>query len=181
HPQALHRGIVQTVRHDGYGELNVIGPSVKYGGFDVADGWVVIGAGVQNLLERFMQVIGRSELVADARFADLKGRVAHRDALYGMLDAEVKRWTVADLVARLADAQVPCSPVNTMEQVFTHPQALHRGMVQTVRHDGYGALDVIGPAVKYGGFDVAAGWTAPPLLGEHTDAVVEQWLGREAA
>ncbi len=54
-------------------------------------------------------------------------------------------------------------------------------MVQTLHHDEYGDLDVIGPAVKYGGFDIASQWTAPPLLGEHTDAVVEQWLGKQAA
>lgn len=152
-----------------------------YKAFEASDGWVVIGAGVQNLFERFMTVIGRSELATDARFVDLKGRVAHRDVLYGLLDAEVKRWTVADLVTQLSAANVPCSPVNTMEQVFTHPQALHRGMVQTVKHQDYGELNVIGPAVKYGGFDVAADWTAPPLLGEHGDAIVEHWLGKQAA
>jgi succinate--hydroxymethylglutarate CoA-transferase len=153
---------------------------VPYKAFEASDGWVVIGAGVQNLFERFMKVIGRSDLVADPRFGDVKGRVAHRDELYGVLDAEVRRWSVADLVAKLAEAQVPCSPVNTMEQVFNHPQALHRGMVQTVKHDDYGELNVIGPAVKYGGFDVTSGWTAPPLLGEHSETVVTDWLGRDA-
>ena len=150
---------------------------VPYKAFEASDGWVVIGAGVQNLFERFMKVIGRDDLAADERYTALKGRVANRDELYGILDAEVKKFTVADLVKKLADANVPCSPVNTMEEVFKHPQALHRGMVQSLHHREYGDLNVIGPAVKYSGFDVAAEWTAPPTLGEHGTAVVADWLG----
>jgi succinate--hydroxymethylglutarate CoA-transferase len=151
---------------------------VPYKAFKASDGWVVIGAGVQKLFERFMTVLGRTELISDARFADLKGRVANRDILYKALDEDVSRWKVADLTAKLAAAQVPCSPVNNMEQVFTHPQALHRGMVETVEHTEYGPLQVIGPAVKYSGFDVAENWQAPPRLGEHSDAVVADWLGK---
>jgi succinate--hydroxymethylglutarate CoA-transferase len=154
---------------------------VPYKAFEASDGWVVIGAGVQNLFKRFMSVIGRADLITDSRFVDLKGRVAHRDALYAMLDAELKRWTVVDLVTRLDAAQVPCSPVNNMQQVFNHRQALHRGMVQAVHHADYGDLNVIGPAVKYSNFNVTAGWTAPPVLGEHTEEVIAQWLGRVAA
>lgn len=153
---------------------------VPYKAFEASDGWVVIAAGAQNLFERFMKVIGRGDLAIDPRFLELKGRVAKRDELYALLDAEVVKWKVADLVTQLSEAKVPCSPVNNMEQVFTHPQALHRGMVQTVNHHSYGDLNVIGPAVKYGGFDVASEWTAPPLLGEHTDAIIKQWLGKQA-
>ena len=86
-----------------------------------------------------------------------------------------RHFTVAELVKKLADAQVPCSPINNMEQVFNHPQALHRGMVQKVEHADYGPLSVIGPAVKYSGFDIASEWQAPPLLGEHTKAVSNDW------
>jgi succinate--hydroxymethylglutarate CoA-transferase len=150
---------------------------VPYKAFQAADGWVVIGAGVQNLFERFLQVIGRTDLVTDPRFADVKARVANRDEVHKILDAEVRRFKVAEIVEKLDAAKVPCSPINNMEQVFTHPQALHRGMVQKVEHADYGEVNVIGPAVKYGGFDIAADWSAPPLLGEHNDTVKKDWLG----
>jgi len=150
---------------------------VPYKAFQAADGWVVIGAGVQNLFERFLQVIGRMDLLSDPRFADVKARVANRDEVHKILDAEVIRFKVADIVAKLDEAKVPCSPINNMEQVFTHPQALHRGMVRKVEHADYGPVNLIGPAVKYGGFDIAAGWTAPPLLGEHNEEVKKDWLG----
>ena len=150
---------------------------VPYKAFQASDGWVVIGAGVQNLYARFVEVIGRTDLATDARFADLSGRVTNREVLYEILDNEIRRFTVAELVKKLASAQVPCSPINNMEQVFNHPQALHRGMVQEVEHAAYGPLSVIGPAVKYSGFDIASEWQAPPLLGEHTHAVPKDWLG----
>lgn len=154
---------------------------VPYKAFEASDGWVVIGAGVQNLFERFTEVLGRAELAIDPRFSQLRDRVANRDVLYGLLDAEVKKWTVATLVKALSDAQVPCSPVNTMEQVFNHPQSLHRGMVQKVKHADYGELSVIGPAVKYGGFNIADGWRAPPTLGQDNDGILHDWLGAKSA
>jgi succinate---hydroxymethylglutarate CoA-transferase len=150
---------------------------VPYKAFQARDGWVVIGAGVQNLFERFLNVIGRTDLLSDPRFADVKARVANRDEVHKVLDEEVRRFKVLDLIEKLDAAKVPCSPINDMKGVFTHPQALYRGMVQKVEHKEYGELNIIGPAVKYGGFDVAAGWTAPPLLGEHTDEVSKDWLG----
>jgi succinate---hydroxymethylglutarate CoA-transferase len=150
---------------------------VPYKAFQARDGWVVIGAGVQNLFERFLNVIGRTDLLSDPRFTDVKARVANRDEVHKVLDEEVRRFKVLDLIEKLDAAKVPCSPINDMKGVFTHPQALYRGMVQKVEHKEYGELNVIGPAVKYGGFDVAAGWTAPPLLGEHTDEVSKDWLG----
>jgi succinate---hydroxymethylglutarate CoA-transferase len=150
---------------------------VPYKAFEAQDGWVVIGAGVQNLFERFLDVIGRMDLLSDPRFADMKARVANRDEVHAVLDAEVRRFKVSDLIEKLDAAKVPCSPINDMKGVFTHPQALHRGMVQKVKHKDYGELNVIGPAVKYGNFDIAAEWSAPPLLGEHTEEVRKDWLG----
>jgi succinate--hydroxymethylglutarate CoA-transferase len=154
---------------------------VPYKAFQGADGWVIIGAGHQNLFEKFLKVLGRTELLADPRFATDAARVANRDAVYEVMDAEVARWTVAELVDRLNAENVPCAPVNDMEQVFTHRQVLHRGMLQRLEHPQYGEVPTIGPAVKYGAFDIASGWTAPPLVGEHTADILGEWLGEGGA
>ncbi len=149
---------------------------VPYRAFQVADGWVVIAAGHQNLFETFLEVIERMDLLDDARFATLDGRVQNRGALHEVLDAELIGHSLADLIAKLDAAGVPSTPINNMEQVFNHPQVLHRGMKQTVTHPTYGSIPSIGPAVKYTGFDIAADWTAPPLVGEHTEEVLRDWL-----
>lgn len=154
---------------------------VPYKAFEAADGWIVIGAGMQNLFAGLLRVLGREELAGDPRFATLDARNRNRGELYAILDAEVRRWPVADLLARLRAEDVPASPVNDMAQVFAHPQALHRGMLQQLNHPGYGEVPTIGPAVKYGGFAITEGWTAPPNLGEHRAAVLHDWLGAPAA
>lgn len=152
-----------------------------YKAFQTADGFAIIGAGYQNLFESFMEVLGRRDLVEDSRFRDLAGRVTHRKELYELLDEEVKRHSTAELIHKLEAAKVPCAPVNDIKEVFNHRQVLHREMLQQVEHPTYGRLPQLGSAAKYSGFDVADGWTAPPLLGEHTEDVLREWLDISAA
>jgi succinate--hydroxymethylglutarate CoA-transferase len=149
---------------------------VPYKAFKTADGWAVIAAGFPNLYAAFCKLLGREDLITDPRFADMSGRVKHREVLYRILDAEVVKHQTDKLIAELEAAKVPCAPVNDMQQVFSHRQVQHRGMQQTLRHPAYGDVPSLGAAAKYSGFEVTEGWTAPPLLGEDTDAVLREWL-----
>ena len=154
---------------------------VPYKAFQAKDGWIVIGAGFNNLFSAFCQILGRPDLAVDPRFAELAGRVTHRDALYEILDAEVRKHAKAELLERLDAAKVPCALVNNMQQVFADPQVRHRGMEQRLRHEAYGEVPAVGPAVKFSEFDIAEDWSAPPVLGEHTEAVLSEWLAYDAA
>lgn len=153
---------------------------VPYKAFKTADGWAVIAAGFPNLYAAFCKLLRRDDLITDARFAEMSGRVKHREILYGILDVEVAKHPTAKLIAELEAVKVPCAPVNNMQQVFSHRQVRHRGMLQTLRHRSYGEVPALGSAAKYSGFDVAAGWTAPPLLGEDSAAVLQEWLDLDA-
>jgi succinate--hydroxymethylglutarate CoA-transferase len=151
--------------------------NVPYKAFKAADGWIVIGAAVQRLYEALLKVLGRTDLLQDARFTTMKDRVTHRKELYAILDAEVAKWSVAELAAKLDAANVPCAPVNTMEGVFKHPQTLARNMrVEARKQDGT-TMPMIGSAIKFRDFDISSEWTAPPALGEHTEEVLSDWLG----
>jgi len=149
---------------------------VPYKAFKTADGWAVIGAGFPNFYESFCGLLGRVDLVTDPRFADMPGRVKNRELLYSILDAEVVKHKTDKLIAGLEAAKVPCAPVNNMQQVFSHRQVKHRGMQQTLHHPTYGDVPSLGAGAKYSSFEVTSGWTAPPLLGEDTDAVLREWL-----
>ena len=83
------------------------------------------------------------------------------------------------IIAKLEAARVPCAPVNNMAQVFAHRQVQHRQMQLELKHPQYGAVPSLGSAIKFSSFDVHEGWTAPPLLGEDTHAVLREWLGTE--
>ncbi|WP_298724660.1 CoA transferase [uncultured Ferrovibrio sp.] len=151
--------------------------NVPYKAFKATDGWIVIGAAVQRLYEALLKVLGRTDLLQDARFTTMKDRVTHRKELYAILDAEVAKWSVAELAAKLDAANVPCAPVNTMEGVFKHPQTLARNMrVEARKQDGT-TMPMIGSAIKFRDFDISSEWTAPPALGEHTEEVLSDWLG----
>lgn len=152
---------------------------VPYKAFRTADGWAVIAGGFQNLYEAFMKVLGREDLVTDPRFSKLSARVANRQELYAILDAEVCKLATTDIIAKLESARVPCAPVNKMAQVFAHRQVQHRHMQLELKHPQYGAVPSLGSAIKFSSFDVHEGWTAPPLLGEDTQAVLREWLGTE--
>ena len=149
---------------------------VPYKAFETVDGLVVIGAGYETVFRPFLEVIGRMDLLDDPRFASLAARVENRDAVYAVLDGEVRRHRTDDLLARMEAAGVPCARVNNMQQVFEHPQVLHRRMRMSLHHPVYGDVPTIGPAVKYSDFDVTDGWSAPPLLGEHKEAILGDWL-----
>ena len=152
---------------------------VPYKVFSTADGEMVIGAGYQTVYEPFARAIGRADLITDPRFALLRDRVINRDVMYEILDAEIAKYTTADLIAKLNEAGVPNAPVNDMAEVFRHPQLLHRRMLLNLDHELYGQVPTIGSAIKYSGFEVTSGWTAPPLLGENSDDILRSWLGEE--
>jgi succinate---hydroxymethylglutarate CoA-transferase len=154
---------------------------VPYKAFKTADGWAVIAAGFPNLYAAFCRLLGREDLITDPRFSDMAGRVTHREILYGMLDAEVAKHKTEWLIAALDAAKVPSAPVNNMQQVFSHRQVRHRGMQQTLHHPSYGDVPSLGAAAKYSAFEVTADWTAPPLLGEDTAAVLGEWLAMSAS
>lgn len=150
---------------------------VPYKAFKTRNGWIVIGAGFSNLFIELCKTLKREELATDPRFIDPASRVSNRDALYAILDEEVAKYDTDDLVARLDSAKVPCAVVNNMRQVFSHPQVQHRQMEQRLHHHQYGEIPSLGSAVKFSAFDITEGWSAPPTLGEHTNEILQDWLG----
>ncbi len=154
---------------------------VPYKAFKANDGWLVVGCGTQGQFEEFVRIVGMPQLAADPRFMTMTERITNRVALYEILDEAVANRQVGDILAALNNAGVPCAPVNNIAQVFQDRQVLHRGMVQKVIHPAYGEIAVIGPAVKYSAFDITEGWSAPPLLGEHSHQVLGEWLELPAA
>jgi crotonobetainyl-CoA:carnitine CoA-transferase CaiB-like acyl-CoA transferase len=121
-------------------------------------------------------LIGRPELAADPRFAANAARVAHRDALIPILAGLVKERSVACWLAALEQAGIPAAPINTLDQTFAEPQAVHRGLQITLPHAS-GPVDLVRCPIRAEGFETGAE-TAPPLLGQHTEEVLRDVLGR---
>jgi crotonobetainyl-CoA:carnitine CoA-transferase CaiB-like acyl-CoA transferase len=118
--------------------------------FTTADGWVFVAAMNEAFWKVLVQGIGRPELGADARFADLPARLANRDALTETLDAEFRRHTTAHWLERLS-ASVPIGPVYDIKQALENAFPQRTGMIGTVPHSKRGSLRVLASPIRING------------------------------
>src|SRR5690606_10404729 len=107
----------------------------------------------------------------DARFASNATRIAHRDALSALIEAETLRWTRHELLLALEEAGVPAGPINGVDDVFADPQFLARGM--RIEPDGIPGLRT---PISMSDAELALDRRAP-RLGEH-DAEIRAGLDR---
>ena len=152
---------------------------VPYQNFKTADGYLVIGVASEVIWKRFCQAIGRAELIDDNRFADNSKRVANRVELIRLLGEIFLQRNNAAWFKLLTDAEVPCAPVQTIDQVFQAPQVLHRDMLMEVEHPTAGKIRMAGIPVKFS-VTPASVRMPPPLLGEHNSEILKKWLGMSA-
>ena len=153
---------------------------VPYQAFKAKDIYVTVGAGNDELFRKLCNVLDIPELAEDTRFKTNPDRVKHRDALEEILQERLKTKTAAEWFQILSSAGVPCGPVNTLDRVFQDPQVLHRKMVEEIDHPRAGRIRLVGLPVKF--TDTPAEIrTPPPVLGEHTQEVLQGLLGYDPA
>ena len=148
-------------------------PSLSpYRNFKCGDGqWIFIAAANDRFWQKLAKALGLTELAADPRFEKNQGRVAHRAELEGILEKAIGALDREPLLKRLEEADVPATPVNTVDQVMNDPQTAERGIVQRVTHPRLGEIPIVGTPLHFSrmspGVRIAA-----PLRGEHTDTVL---------
>jgi crotonobetainyl-CoA:carnitine CoA-transferase CaiB-like acyl-CoA transferase len=152
---------------------------VPYQVFEVQDGHLILAMGNDGQFERFCAVAGCPELAADPRFAKNADRVRHRSTLIPMLEPLLRARARADWLAALEAAKVPCGPINDLDDVFADPQVRERGMVEAVEHPLAGEIDLVASPMKLSATPASIR-RAPPLLGQHTDEVLQEF-GIDAA
>jgi len=147
---------------------------VPYQVFEVADGHLILAVGNDSQFVKFCEVAGRPELARDERFARNASRVRHRAILVPLLAELMTTRRKADWLAALEAAKVPCGAINDLAEVFADPQVAARGMTVAVAHPLAGSLPLVASPIKLSATPVAYR-RAPPLLGEHTDAVLAEF------
>lgn len=149
---------------------------MPYETFEASDGHLNVAVGNNSLFQQFCRVLGRPDLAADPRFDTDAGRVEHRGALRPTLEGFLKTRPVADWLEAFSAAGIPCGSIKTVAEVFASPQVLAREMVRTLVHPKVGPVRVTGNPLKMSETPGAVE-QPPPLLGEHTDQVLAEWLG----
>jgi formyl-CoA transferase len=152
---------------------------VPYQNFKTADGYLVIGVASEMIWSRFCQAIGRPDLTGDPRYANNSKRVENRAELIALLSQIFLARGNEGWFKVLTDAEVPCAPVQSIDQVFQAPQVLHRDMLMEVEHPTAGRVRMAGIPVKFS-VTPASVRQPPPLLGEHNGEILKSWLGMSA-
>ncbi|NWE51684.1 CaiB/BaiF CoA-transferase family protein [Brevundimonas sp. P7753] len=143
-----------------------------YQPFPCADGMVVIAVGNDGQFRALAKALGVAPMGADPRFATNALRVQHRAELSPTLSALTAGFTMKGLMAALEAAGVPCGPVNTVDQVFEEPQAIHRGLtVEQSRPDLAAPIRTVASPIRLSKTPVRYD-APPPKLGQDTDDVL---------
>ena len=144
---------------------------VPYGAFPVSDGYVFLSAGNQKLWARFCRATDAEELMDREGFGTNPERAAHRSVVEAAVSDVTRGFDAATLLARLAEAGVPASRVNRVEDMVDDEQALSTGMLEQVPHPRIDGFEVVNLPVTFDG-DYPAHQGPPPDLGADTDAVL---------
>ncbi|WP_026379097.1 CaiB/BaiF CoA transferase family protein [Afifella pfennigii] len=162
-------------------ELTRVGSRDRYStpanNFQCKDGrWVHINAGSDSLFPRLAAAIGQNHLLQDPAFASNSERLGRIEEVEAIVSAWTGRHTVEEVVKRMDEAGIPCARVDTIAEVFHNEQLKARDQIMEVTNPAYGTLKMAGIPIK---LSETPGTLrhAPPVVGQHTDEVLHDWLG----
>ena len=148
--------------------------------YETADGrFVCIAAAGDVLFPRLCEAMGRKDLLDDPRFATLAARASNADAINAEVAAWCKTQTLAEIDETLVAHQVPVSGVYGIDEILENPQVLAREAVVEVDDPALGKMRQQAPVPRLDRTPLRVPRGAP-LLGEHTDEVLNEFLGLTA-
>jgi crotonobetainyl-CoA:carnitine CoA-transferase CaiB-like acyl-CoA transferase len=144
---------------------------VPYQTFATSDGHFILAVGNDSQFRRFCETAGCPELADNELFANNAARVANREALVPLIEAQTRTRPTGRWVADLEVAGVPCGPINDLEAVFADEQVRHRGLRLELPHAVAGTVPSVACPIRFlhANLNVKHG---PPALGEHTGEVL---------
>jgi crotonobetainyl-CoA:carnitine CoA-transferase CaiB-like acyl-CoA transferase len=148
---------------------------VPYQVFPVADGYIIIATGNDTQYQKLCTVLGEPVLAQHPDYIDNKARLAHRADLIDKLSALTAKRQSGELLDKLEAVGVPAGPINTLDQVFTDPHVVHRGMkldLPSVDAKS-GTIPGIRTPIMLDGQPMAAPRPSPQL-GEHTAEILRE-------
>ena len=153
---------------------------VPYQAFACADGHLILAVGNDLQFAKFCAVAGHPEWAQDPRYATNAERVRRRDEIVPLIAGVMRSRTRGAWQSALEPHAVPCGPINSLDQVFADPQIAARHLRFDLPHVLAGTVPQVATPIRYDGMPLAHD-RPPPLLGEHTAAVLRDRLGLDAA
>jgi formyl-CoA transferase len=149
---------------------------VPYQAFEASDRWFALAVGNDLQFARLCAMLNMSALANDPRFATNPKRVENRESLISILGMAFRSERADFWLSRLLKAGIPCSPINTIDQVLRDDQVRARGMVLEIPHPTAGTIQLVASPLNLSRTPIAIK-AAPPLLGQHTHEVLSNILG----
>ena len=152
---------------------------VPYQAFPTSDGNLMLAVGNDRQFAACVACLGRGELADDDKFATNKARISNRLELIEIFSNHLQQQTTAHWLSVFAKAGIPAGPINDVGEVLTNEYARERQLVRYLENAAGDAVPTVSNPVSFTGTPVTYE-SAPPLLGEHTDEVLSEWLGYSA-
>ena len=143
--------------------------------YKVQDGYLVIAIANNPLFEKFCHALGMPELITDERFSTDSLRTDNEMALKHIIETHFAKKTVAQAEALLAHHGIPCSKINTIQDIVEDEHTAVREMLVDVEHPIAGTMKLVGNPVKFKGTPAVVN-APPPKLGEHTTQLKQRYL-----
>ncbi|WP_428540043.1 CaiB/BaiF CoA transferase family protein [Rhodopila sp.] len=148
--------------------------------FPTEDGHIVLSVANDPTFKRFCEAFNLTHMLEDPRFVTNAARVGNRQLVTDTLTPVMQQHPTQWWIERLEALKIGCGPINKLSEVFDDPQVVAREMVRPMAHSSGQTVKVIANPIKLS--ETPADYRiAPPLLGEHTDAVLSERLGLDAA
>ncbi len=148
--------------------------------FETADDPVIIAVGNDEQFRRLCGLMEVPELAVDERFAKMSGRLRNRAALVPAIAERMLARPRSFWLEGLERLGVPCGLVNRLDQTFADPQVKARGLRIDLPHPTAGTIPMVRCPIVMSATPPDHR-RAPPLLGQHTDRVLADLLGKDAA
>jgi formyl-CoA transferase len=140
--------------------------------FETKDGKkVTVGALEEHFWESLCKVLGLEEFLSNPRYSTHRKRIENGKEISGKLTAVFLRKTRDEWLQEMKEARVPCGPVYTMEEVFSDPHIIHRGLVREIDDPKLGKIKQVPFPVKFSETPAEVK-SPPPQMGEHTEEVL---------
>jgi formyl-CoA transferase len=152
---------------------------VPYRSFRCSDANIALTVGNDSQFAQFAAAVGHPEWAVDVRFARNRDRVVNRAVIDSLIEETLLRRPVDEWIETLMAVGVPCSRINTVQEALAAPQTAATEMVMEIEHPTAGLFRSLGIPMS---FSCTPGVVRrpPPVLGEHTDAVLKEVLGLSA-
>lgn len=148
---------------------------VPYQVFATSDGHLVLAIANDRQFRSFCECAGLVHLADRPAYATNAERVNHRAQLVGLLEPVLATRKTIEWIALLEGVNVPCGPINRVDQVFSDPQAIARGLAVSMPH-GDGTVDLVASPLRLSRTPPDYR-LAPPRLGQHTHEILRDVLG----